>query len=104
MYYYLGVRDGLSASLDSLNRRNPEPLKDAKWRVELRSYLPPELAALRQPNPNTELAARIIEREFMQVLHRTKRQSQSHRTSKYNNPVRCRQSFGFNQAENVIAG
>jgi hypothetical protein len=25
-------------------------MKDAKWRVELRSYLPVELAALRQPN------------------------------------------------------
>lgn len=61
MYYYLGIRDGISANLDSLNRRNPEPLKDAKWRIALRSYLPIELATLRQTNADQESAARAAE-------------------------------------------
>ena len=73
MYYYLGVRDGISANLDSLNRRNPEPLKDAKWRVELRSYLPVELAALRQPNVDQEAVARKIQQEMVEILHKSSR-------------------------------
>lgn len=75
MYYYLGVRDGMSASVDSLNRRDPEPLKDAKWRVELRSYLPAELAALRLPNAHLKSAPRIIEEEFVNVVKKTTREN-----------------------------
>ncbi|MGP8068733.1 MAG: hypothetical protein ACLP5V_02460 [Candidatus Bathyarchaeia archaeon] len=34
---------------------------------------PPELAALRQPHSNEESAVRIIEQEFTQAFHGTKR-------------------------------
>lgn len=70
MYYYLGIRDGISATLDSFNKRNSEPLKDAKWRVELRSYLPIELAMLRRPDGDQELAAKKIQQEAVESLHK----------------------------------
>jgi hypothetical protein len=70
VFYYLGVTDGISASLESLKAPNPEPPNDAEWRTKLRSFLPPELAALRHPNANQELAARIIVQEFMRGLQR----------------------------------
>jgi hypothetical protein len=73
MFYYLGVTDGISASLDTFKGLNPKPLNDAEWRTKLRSYLPPELAALRQPHSNEESAVRIIEQEFTQAFHGTKR-------------------------------
>jgi hypothetical protein len=73
MYYYLGVTDDISAALESFKGIYAETLKDAEWRVELRNYLPPELAALRQPNANTEPAFQMIEREAVQALQKTKR-------------------------------
>ena len=60
VFYYLGVMDGSSATLETFKGLNPEPLKDAKWQTELRSYLPAELAALRQPHANRETAARVV--------------------------------------------
>ena len=75
IFYYLGITDGMLASLETFKILNPQPLKDAEWQTKLRSFLPPELAALRQPNANQEPAVRIIEQEFMRVLHRTKRQA-----------------------------
>jgi hypothetical protein len=74
IFYYLGVTDGMSASLEIFKTPNPESPIDAEWQTKLRSYLPPELAALRHPNANKESAARVIEQEFMEVMQKTKRQ------------------------------
>src|SRR5208282_1387857 len=63
-YYYLGVCDGMSAALESLKSLNPEPLKDLEWQNQLRGYLPPQLAALRQPHADRVPAAEIIIHEF----------------------------------------
>jgi len=67
-YYYLGICDGMSAVLDSLN---PEPWKDAEWRNKLRKYLPLQLAALRHPNADPEPAVDLIVPEFKAALHRS---------------------------------
>lgn len=72
LFYYLGVNDGMSASLETLKTLNPEPLKDAEWRLRLRSYLPPKLAALRQPHADQKSAARKIEEEFVRTLQKNK--------------------------------
>ncbi|MGA3108073.1 MAG: hypothetical protein ABSD99_01230 [Candidatus Bathyarchaeia archaeon] len=79
-FYYLGLIDGMSRSLDTIKGLNPEPLNDLEWQTELRSHLPPELAGLRHPDTNGEPAIRIIKQELAQALHGTKRQR--HRTSK----------------------
>ena len=70
-YYYLGVCDGMSAALESFKSLNPEPLKDLEWQNQLRSYLPPQLAALRQPNADRVPAAEIILQEFKTALHKS---------------------------------
>jgi hypothetical protein len=67
MYYYLGLCDGMSATLESLNT---EPRKDADWRNKLRKYLPIQLAALRQPNADPEPAVDLIAHEFKAALRR----------------------------------
>lgn len=67
IYYCLGINDGMSASVEFLKTLNPEPLKDAEWRTTLRSFLPPELAALRQPQSNLEPAVRLIEQELTEI-------------------------------------
>ena len=74
LYYYLGVSDGISLSLETLKSLNPEPLKDHEWRVKLRGLLPPELAALRQPNADVEPAAKLIEREVLRAVQKAKLQ------------------------------
>ena len=79
IFYYLGVIDGASATLEIFKELNPEPLNDAEWQTELRNYLPPELAALRQPHANTETAAKMIVQEFKEMLLRRKRRSQRRR-------------------------
>ena len=76
LYYYLGVRDGMSVSLQFLNSRNPEDLKDAEWRTMLRSWLPPELASLREPHAKLEPAVRLITQQITDIkasLHSKKR-------------------------------
>jgi hypothetical protein len=73
IFYYLGVTDDMSASLESLKTLNPEHLNDARWRTKLRNYLPPELAALRLPNAPREPAARVLEAELLEGLRRAKR-------------------------------
>ena len=73
VYYLLGVTDGMSASLETFKSLSPQPRPDAAWRITLRSELPPELAALRQPNGSTEAAARVIQQGFLQAVARTKR-------------------------------
>jgi len=70
-YYYLGVCGGMSAALDSLKSLNQDPLKDLDWQNMLRSYLPSQLAALRQPHADRTPAAEIIVREFEAALHKT---------------------------------
>ena len=67
IYYYLGISDGMSASLEFLKTLNPEPLKDAEWRTTLRSFLPPELAALRKPHAQLEPATKLIEQQFTEI-------------------------------------
>ncbi|MFI5449017.1 MAG: hypothetical protein ACHQ03_04530 [Candidatus Bathyarchaeia archaeon] len=74
-YYYLGICDGLSASLETLRSLNPEPLKDAEWRNKWRGYLPPQLAALRHPHADDAAAAEIIIQEFKLGLHLDKDQT-----------------------------
>jgi len=71
VFYYLGVIDGMSRSLETF--KGVEPLNDYEWQTRMRSHLPPELAALRQPNANGEPAVGILEQEFMQAVHGTKR-------------------------------
>jgi len=78
-FYYLGVIDGASATLETFKGLNPEPLKDTEWQTELRRYLPPELAALRQPHANRETAVRMIVQEFKEMLLRRKQRSQESR-------------------------
>jgi hypothetical protein len=75
VYYYLGVIDGISAALESFKSLNPEPLKDAEWRTKLRSYLPPELAALRHPHADMGAAYRVLEREVEQALQKPSQRS-----------------------------
>lgn len=70
VFYLLGVTDGMSRSVETFKSLNPEPLNDPQWRTTLRSCLPSELAALRQPNASTEPAARIIEQELMRIRQR----------------------------------
>ena len=79
IFYYLGVIDGTSATLEIFKGLSPEPLKDAEWQTELRSYLPRELAALRQPHANRETAVRMIMQEFKEMLLRRKQRSQESR-------------------------
>ncbi len=67
VYYYLGIRDGMSASLELLNAHNPEALKDAEWQTTLRSFLPPELAALREPHANEDPAVKLIGQQFTEI-------------------------------------
>ena len=74
LYYYLGVSDGISVSLETLKTLNPEPLKDHECRVKLRGLLPPELAALREPNADIEPASKLIEREVLDAVQRVKLQ------------------------------
>jgi len=76
IFYYLGVIDGASATLEIFKELNPEPLNDAEWQTELRNYLPPELAALRQRHANRETAAKMIAQEFKEMLLRRKRHSE----------------------------
>jgi len=61
----------MSAALDTMKSLNPEPLKDLEWQKTLRSYLPPQLAALRQPQADRAAAAEVIIEEFEAALHRT---------------------------------
>jgi hypothetical protein len=73
VYYYLGFVDGMSATLESFRGLNPEPFEDAEWRGKLRDYLPPELAALRQPHADIGSARRVIQREVERALQKPKR-------------------------------
>ncbi|MGA2625474.1 MAG: hypothetical protein ABSF63_00245 [Candidatus Bathyarchaeia archaeon] len=73
MLYYLGIIDGMSRCVESFKSFNPEPIGDHEWQREMRSHLPPELAALRQPNANGAPAVRIIEQEYTKATHETKR-------------------------------
>jgi hypothetical protein len=70
-YYYLGVCDGMSTALETFKSLNPEPLRDLEWQNQLRGYLPPQLAALRQPDGDRTAAAEIIIQEFEAALHKT---------------------------------
>jgi len=79
IFYYLGVIDGTSATLEIFKGLSPEPLKDAEWQTQLRRYLPPELAALRRPHANRETAVRMIMQEFKEMLLRRKQRSQESR-------------------------
>jgi hypothetical protein len=78
-FYYLGIVDGMCASLETFKGLNPEPLKDAAWQTTLRSYLPPELAALRHPDANRAAAVTVIVEEFKEFLARRKRQTRKKR-------------------------
>ena len=82
LYYYLGVSDGISMSLETLKSLNPEPLKDHECRVKLRGLLPPELAALRQPNADIEPASKLIEREVLGAVEMVRLQRLKKRRTK----------------------
>ncbi len=73
MFYYLGIIDGMSRCLESFKSLNAEPMGDYEWQRRMRSQLPPELAALRQPNANGAPAVRIMEQEYSKATHETKR-------------------------------
>jgi hypothetical protein len=73
MFYILGIIDGMSSCLESFKELNPKPRTDAEWRTRMRSQLPPELAALRQPNADGEPAVRIMEQEYTKATQGTKR-------------------------------
>lgn len=42
-FYYLGVIDGMSRTLESFRSLNPEPVNDLEWQTELQSHLPPRI-------------------------------------------------------------
>ena len=57
----------MSRSLDSLKQLNSEHLKDGELQIRLRSYLPQELAALRQPNAEPEPAMRVLQKKITEI-------------------------------------
>jgi hypothetical protein len=73
------IMDGISSALESYKSLNPEPLKDSEWRIKMRNYLPPELAALRQPHADPMPAVRVIESELKQAVEKEKLQNQRRR-------------------------
>jgi hypothetical protein len=50
---------------------NPEPVKDGEFQILLRGFLPPELAALRQPNADPNPAVALMREQVTELKRGT---------------------------------